>query len=102
MHELPLMDQCRLDPAELRAQSERYRRLAEQATEVKREGERLTVTFGEDLDTELLKETIGIEQECCSFFVFDYSRTERRLTATVDPSDRLPALDALAYAFGGG
>ena len=101
MRELPLVDECQLDPEQLRGQRDRYRRLAEQTREVKREDERLIVTFGEDLDSELLERTIAIEQECCSFFVFDYSPAERRLTARVDPRDRLPALDALGYAFGG-
>jgi hypothetical protein len=101
MRELPLVDECQLDPGQLGGQRERYRRLAEQTREVRREDELLVVTFGEELDSQLLEETIAIERECCSFFVFDYSAAERRLTARVEPRDRFPALDALAYAFGG-
>jgi hypothetical protein len=98
MNELPLLAECHLDAEGLRLQRDRYRKLGGHAREVRRDTDRLTVTFSSEVDPGLLEETLAVESECCPFFAFDYSSAERRLIVEVSRSDQRPALDALAYA----
>jgi hypothetical protein len=99
--ENPISD-CRLDSGGLRTQRQRYARLGLAAEAIERKPGSLSVRFGADLDRGLLAETIAIELECCPFFSFDYSPTERLLRIGVEAAEQEAALDALAFALGGG
>jgi hypothetical protein len=97
--ELPLAE-CRLDPEDLRVQSERYRRLREHVESATRHPGRLSVVFDTAVDAALLAETIAVERECCPFFKLDYGGALRRLDISVAEPALDPALDALAYSLG--
>lgn len=92
---------CRLDVDGLRGQRDRYRRLADQALEIRREPDTLTVRFMAQLDRALLEQTIAVEKACCPFFSFDYSPGDRVLMIGVIGAEHRGALDALAYALVG-
>jgi hypothetical protein len=94
--DLPLAE-CRLDLPGLRAQRERYRRLAGSVQRLERRPGRLLVEFGADLDSALLDETLAVERECCPFFCLDFVPDERRLIAGVEHSHEEAALDALRF-----
>jgi hypothetical protein len=93
--------QCHLDLAAAREQADRYRRLGATATHIECRGDALTTTFGDQLDEQLLKETIAVEGDCCPFFDFAYQPAERRLSITVQQPDQRPTLDALHHALTG-
>jgi hypothetical protein len=101
LDEQPRIASCRLDVKELRGQRERYRKLADQVLEIRREPETLSVSFMPELDSALLEKTIAIEKDCCPLFTFDYSPRNRALTIGVIGSEHREALDALAYALKG-
>ena len=92
---------CALDDGSLVAQLDRYRRLGTTAISITHRELQLVVRFDADADLELLRETIAIERQCCSFFMLDYDASDRRLSITVDNSDRLDALRALLSALRG-
>ncbi len=97
--ELPMAPAgCALDDGALTAQLERYRRLGVTAASVTQRELELEVFFDADVDLDLLRETIAIEQGCCSFFTLAYDVSERRLSISVDGPDRLDALEALSSA----
>jgi hypothetical protein len=98
--ELPIAE-CRLDLAGLRRQRDRYRRLGDQALEVRRDPDRVTVTFGPELNRDLLEEAIATESECCPFFAFEYWPEVGVMTVGVSDPEFTQALDAIAYALGG-
>ena len=99
--ELPVIDECRLDEPDLRAQIERWRRLGESIASVERSPGRLVVWFDPSVDAALMRETVAIECECCSSFRLRWDEHARRLEAGVEDSPRQdPALDALAGAMG--
>jgi hypothetical protein len=56
------------------------------------------VDLDEQVDTELVDETIAIERECCPFFTLDWEPERRRLTVAVSQAEHEPALDAIAFA----
>jgi hypothetical protein len=89
---------CSLDAAGGRAQADRYRRLGAAATEIEQRDSLLVATFGDQLDSRLLDETIAVERGCCPFFKIDYAAERRRLSITVERPDQRPALDALHHA----
>ena len=96
--ELPMaIADCGLDQDALREQLGRYRRLGAGAI-VTRCPDALTVQFVGELDPELLRATLAVERECCSFFALDYAEDARRLTVTVADPARRPALDAIETA----
>ena len=92
---------CELDEAGVREQRARYSRLAPRVTRLEREPEAVLVEFDEGLDRATLDEVLAVERRCCPFFVFDFSESERRLRTSVQNSEQLPALDAVAHALGG-
>ncbi len=89
---------CTLPAADLEAQIDRYRRLGANATAIEHDHLRLLITFGPTLDDQLLKQTIAVERECCSFFTLDYNAAQRRLSVVVDDPGRAGALDAIRIA----
>jgi hypothetical protein len=97
---LPIAE-CRLDLPGLRAQADRYRRLGTMATRIDRGDAVLTATFGDELDRDLLDETIAVESDCCPFFDFDYDHADQRLSISVERPEQEPALEALHYALTG-
>lgn len=90
--------QCHLDPAGMRDQADRYRRLGMTMTSIERHDAELVAMFGGDLDEQLLEQTVAVEGDCCPFFEFDYQPAARRLAISVHQCDQRPALDALHYA----
>lgn len=92
------MAECRLDEAGLRAQRDRYRELARHLERTERHPGRLEAHFAQGLDVALLKETIEVERDCCTFLSIDYDPERRRLSIGVDDPAQAPALDALQYA----
>jgi len=100
--ELPMATAgCLLDNAGLAAQLDRYRRLGTTAASIAQRELKLEVWFDAGVDLDLLRETIAIEWQCCSFFTLDYDISDRRLSISVDDPDRLDALRALLSALRG-
>ena len=90
---------CTLDDSGLGEQLDRYRRLgADGASASTTAVRRLEITFGADVDVDLLCETIAIERGCCSFFTLDYDASERRLSIGIDDPARGDALASAAVA----
>lgn len=94
------MPSCALDDAGRREQSARYARLAATVACLDRAPEEIVIEFGEDLDRETLEQTLAIERKCCPFFLFEYDEATRRLLISVREPEQLPALRAIADAFG--
>ena len=91
---------CALDEAGVEQQRARYARLASSVTRVEREPEAVLIEFRAEFDQELLDRTLAVERECCPFFRFEFDASQRRLRIMVDEAEQLPALDAVAEAFG--
>ena len=89
---------CALGDAGLRLQLERYRQAGAGARLVDRTPRRLVVDLDEQVDTQLVDETIALERECCPFFTLDWEPERRRLTVAVSRAEYEPALDAIAFA----
>jgi hypothetical protein len=89
---------CTLDESGLRSQLERYRQAGRNARLIERTPRRLVADLGEDVDTELVAQTIAIERECCPFFLLTWEPTQRQLTVSVSHDAHEPALDAIAFA----
>ncbi len=89
---------CTLDDGGLGAQLDRYRRLGGTAVSIEDGDARLVITFGVDVDTDLLNETVAVERGCCSFFTLDYDARARRLSIAIDDPARADALAALLSA----
>lgn len=89
---------CTLDGAALDAQLGRYRALAPSVARLVREPQRLRVELAPGADLELLRETVAIERECCSFFAIELE--DATLTIGVDDPALAPALDAIAHSLG--
>jgi hypothetical protein len=97
--ELPMAPAgCMLSDGGLVEQLHRYRRLATTATSISERELGLLVCFDANVDLELLRETVAIERQCCSFFTLDYDAPARRLSITIDDPDRGEALEALLSA----
>jgi len=100
--ELPMaIADCGLDQTALGEQLGRYRRLGAQAQVARPSPLVLSVHFLHEPDPELLRTTIAVERECCSFFALEYTREDRRLTVSVDEPEREKALDAIETALRG-
>jgi hypothetical protein len=97
--ELPMARaDCTLDDDALGEQLDRYRRLGRTAVGIQDGDARLAITFGVDVDVDLLRETIAIERGCCSFFALDYDASTRRLSIGIDDPARGDALAVLLSA----
>jgi hypothetical protein len=92
---------CTLSPDALGDQLERYRRLGSTATRIERHDRRFVITFGRQMDTELLERAIEVERECCSFLALDYDDSTRGLSVAAG-ADRVDALDAVLAALTSG
>jgi hypothetical protein len=89
---------CTLDDRSLAMQLDRYRRLGRMAENIHASELEVQVTLAPDVDLDLVRETIAIERECCSFFRLDYDASEHRLSVALDDSARRDALRALLSA----
>jgi hypothetical protein len=89
---------CALDESGLSSQLERYRQAGRNARLIERTPRSLVVHLDEDVDTELVAETIAVERECCPFFALVWEQDRRRLTVLVSQAAHEPALDAIAFA----
>jgi hypothetical protein len=98
MDPLPMAPSCALDDAGLRLQLERYRQAGVGARLIDRTPRSLVVELDEQVDAQLVAETIAIERECCPFFTLDWEPERRRLTVAVSQVEHEPALDAIAFA----
>lgn len=96
--DLPMAPSCALDESELRSQLERYRQAGRNARLVERTPRRLVADLGDDVDPELVAETIAIERACCPFFILGWEPDRRRLTIAVSQVADEPALDAITSA----
>ena len=97
--ELPMAPAgCTLDDSGLGEQLDRYRHLGETAVNIQDGDARLVITFGADIDLDLLRETLTIERGCCSFFALDYDPSARRLSIGIDDPARGDALRLLLSA----
>lgn len=96
--ELPMAPSCTLDESELRSQLDRYRQAGRNACLIERTPRRLVADLGDDVDAELVAETIAVERECCPFFALTWEPDRRRLTVAVANAAHAPALDAIAFA----
>ena len=101
-HPIAAIPSCALDGPGLRAQRERYRRLARTVNRLDRTPERILVHFDSRLDHGLLEQTLEAERACCPFFVFAFNDPDRSLAIGVSRPDQLAALEALAVAFAPG
>jgi hypothetical protein len=89
---------CALDESGLRSQLGRYRQAGQNARLIERTPRRLVADLDEDVDAELVAQTIAVERECCPFFVLTWEPNRRRLTVSVSHAAHEPALDAIAFA----
>jgi hypothetical protein len=89
---------CALDEAGLRSQLERYRQAGRNARLIERTPRRLVADLGDDVDAELVAQTVAVERECCPFFALTWEPDRRRLTVAVAEAAHEPALDAIAFA----
>jgi hypothetical protein len=89
---------CALDESGLRSQLGRYRQAGRNARLIERTPRSLVADLGEDVDAELVVETVAIERECCPFFVLAWEPDRRRLTVSVSKAAHEPALEAIAIA----
>jgi hypothetical protein len=94
------LDGCRLDSGGLRSQSDRYRALGDHVAASEREPQALTVRFDDNVDLDLLLETVEVERGCCTFFDLVPDVERRELVVSVADRERVPALDAIATAMG--
>ncbi len=98
MDPLPMAPSCALDETGLLLQLERYRQAGLGARLVDRTPRSLVVDLDQQIDTQLVEETIAIERECCPFFTLDWEPERWRLTVAVSQAEHEPALDAIAFA----
>jgi hypothetical protein len=89
---------CALDEAGLRSQLERYRQAGRNARVIERTPRRLVAELDQNVDTELVAETVAVERECCPFFALAWEPDRRRLTVAVSRAAHEPAIDAIAFA----
>jgi hypothetical protein len=102
MRSLPLIvpDGCTLSLAELADQQGRAARLLPSvATLTRSEGE-LRVSFGPDVDRDLVDELVATEQGCCSFLEVDYSDSERLLRIGAHDEQGREIVGRMAEFFG--
>jgi hypothetical protein len=92
---------CALDDSGLGEQIDRYRRLGSTALSIEDRDAWLVITFGADVDFDLLREALSIERDCCSFFTLDYDASTRRLSIGIDDPARADALTMLRSAVRG-
>ena len=93
-----MVPSCALDESGLRSQLERYRQAGRNARLIERTPRRLVADLGDDVDTELVAETVAVERDCCPFFALTWEPGRRRLTIAVSQAAHEPALDAIAFA----
>ncbi|HWH45927.1 MAG TPA: hypothetical protein VNT32_14500 [Thermoleophilaceae bacterium] len=92
---------CALSGTELEARARLAGRLAPAVESVERRPRAAEIAFGPDVDEELVLDLARRERECCSFFEFAWSASDRRLEVAV-PEDRFqPSLDAVVAAVTG-
>jgi hypothetical protein len=97
--ELPMaLNGCGLDEHQLAEQLERYRRLGAGAQVTRPSALALAAEFAANPDPELLRTTVEIERECCSFFTLEFSEAQRRLTISVPDAAHVRALDEIEAA----
>jgi hypothetical protein len=97
--ELPMAPaDCTLDHSDLIEQVDRYRRLGATAISIEASARELLVSLSDDVDLDLLRDTIAVERGCCSFFTLAYDDSEGRLSIRVEDPARSEALRALAAA----
>jgi hypothetical protein len=91
---------CALDESGLRLQLERYRELGRNARVIERTPRSLVAALADEVDAELVAETIAVERDCCPFFALAWEPARRRLTVSVSRAEHEPALDAIMFALG--
>ena len=74
------------------SQSDRYRALGDHGAASEREPQAVTVRFDDDVDLDLLLETVEVERGCCTFFDLAPDVHRRELVVSVADRERVPAL----------
>jgi hypothetical protein len=92
---------CALDHEGLKAQRERYARVAHSVRASVRAERALEVSFERDASWSALREALAVERECCPFLRVDLDEAGARLRVSVQRDEHLPALSALAHALAG-
>ena len=85
---------CTLTPAQHRVQRDRYGKLRGAVESVDRQPLELTIRFADDVDGDLLAETVEIERECCKFLDIKQEGRVLRMSSD-DPHDLDPFERAL-------
>jgi hypothetical protein len=88
---------CALDDAGLRLQLERYWQAGAGARLIDRTPRSLVVDLDEQVDTQLVDETIAIERLCCPFFTLEWELERRRLTVAVSQAEHGVRSMSLGY-----
>jgi hypothetical protein len=97
-----LVPACSLSSEEARRQRARYEKATAAVLDLHREKSQLEVSFSSVVDEEVLSELIETESHCCPFLDMSYDAARRALTVGVADPEHEPALDAVAFGFGGG
>jgi hypothetical protein len=97
-----LVPACSLTRDEARRQRVRYEKATAAVLDLHREKSQLEVSFSSAVDEEVLSELIETESHCCPFLDMSYDAARRALTVGVADPEHEPALDAVAFGFGGG
>jgi hypothetical protein len=100
MAEIPIAPSCRLDPAGLAAQLERYRHAGRGGRLLERSPRSLTVELAPGTDAALVEQAIAVERECCPFYEFHWDPSARRLSIAVTQREHEAALGVIARAIG--
>jgi hypothetical protein len=91
---------CSLDPAGVRGQRERYRRVGIGATIVRHSSRDFVVSLDDGVDIDDVDELLAVERECCPFFDLDWEPQTRLLSVSVSLVAHEPALAAIRDALG--
>jgi hypothetical protein len=82
---------CVLDSSALEEQLGRYRELRHYVRRLRRTAGELVVEFGDDVPAGLLRSTLEIERDCCSFLEITYDADGRQLTIAAEGQDAVLA-----------
>lgn len=90
---------CTLTPDGFRAQRERYLRVRPTVERVERAPGEALITFAVGFDSELVRELVETEQQCCPFFTIDVDEEARLVRIASDDPDRWDVIEGFAEVF---
>jgi hypothetical protein len=89
---------CSLSDAELRAQLDRYRRIASGGHGRWISATSVELVVGAGVPDKLVEQAVATERSCCPFFELLWELGSRRLTLAVSRAEDVPSLEAIALA----